>query len=854
MRRPYILKRTKQNHLSVNGMSCLAKTRKLSDQILPGRSVFEHCSIVGELAKGIFKLFPIGSLENISEDDVGFIASLHDIGKISPDFQNKLSKVITANQENDYVKNSDNERVYQFHGGATYISLRDLGIPDYLAWAIGSHHQILYKPPLSLLSSTSPSLGERNWQAARKELFETLRKKFPSNAKFENIENGQSRVIAGITQQADWLASGKNFENPTTSWASLIDKSLTEAGYNRLNICPGLSFEDIFGFKAHPIQKNFFDIINSPGIYVLEAPMGVGKTEAALYAAYKLIEHKLARGIYFALPTRLTSLKIWERINQFLNRIHEPKNSLSQLVIGGSLSGEFSPGGAWFSAKNRRILDNFGVGTIDQALMAVMLNRRSFVTLSGLAGKVVVLDEVHSYDSYTRVMIDVLVQELFKLGSTVLILSATLSTQSRKELLNIELNEGSQKLKKEYPLISAIQKSGNFIEVIQPIEHSKTVDLCLCKNTFETIEEAIQRASEGQQVLWIENSVHNAQSIYLTLVSTEIPEIEIGLLHSRYLPEHRRKLEHYWVSIFGKHAGNTRNLKGRILVGTQVLEQSLDIDADFLVTRLAPMDMLLQRLGRLWRHQQTQRPNGSKCEAVILIPASYNEALTNTPKDFEATFAVYQPYVLMKTLKALYEFPLNWSIPESVRDLIENVYSQSDAEPELERLKHEMLFGKKNKLGIVNKRELAKVAMVTENCHETRLSQPTINLLIIKSISADSNTESTNITLLDGTGLKLPWYKVDMKQRCQIANILEKQIISIYKNKDLNVSNIDVLRQNFHLDKYLYVGDEESSISVLTSDEYGNLYPLGQNTTSCFCYKFGDSLGYLGLQNLKGIH
>ena len=854
MRRPSVSNKNSTKALpAVDFMKCLAKTHDSSIGLSAGRSVYDHCRIVGELAKRIFDLFPRGTLGTVTSDEVGFIAALHDIGKVSPDFQNKIKEILESKSTSGISKlKSSKEQIYQFHGGATYITLRDIGLPEYLSWALGSHHKILYKTPLIPISSTASFLGGPNWQTEREKLFDALKQYFSPNLKIENYPSGQSRVLAGISQQADWLASGNRFDDPSLNWKVLLDDCLIEAGYESSPIRPGLTFSDIFGFEARTIQKNFIDTIQGPGIYVLEAPMGIGKTEAALYAAYKLLATKQARGIYFALPTRLTSMKILERMNEFLAKIQETKVLHSHLVTGGNLSGEFLPGKAWFSQKYRKILDQFGVGTIDQSLMAVMLNKRSFVTLSGLAGKVVILDEVHSYDSYTRVFIDVLIRELFKLGCTVLILSATLSKQSRRELLNIQASNSLSEPQNNYPLITAVTLGNDFIQLPQPVEHSKTVDIVLAKNTPETINEAIKRAAEGQQVLWIENSVRDAQAIYSLLQAANTRTIEVGLLHSRYLPEHRKQVEDYWVSILGKDY-KQRSLKGRILVGTQILEQSLDIDADYLITRLAPMDMLLQRLGRLWRHKQTNRTNCSRCEAVVLIPNSYTQTLMDVPQDFKSTFTVYHPYILMRTLKTLFKFSTTWHIPECVRDLIESVYSESNSEPELENLKQVMLQGSKNKPGIESMRQQAKLAMNTENCQETRLSQPSTNILIVKNISVDKKLNSTNITLLNGLKFSLPWYPKDTKLQSQLAKLVEEQMVSIYKTQDVDNTNLDVLKEELHLNKYLYVGDEETSIWIVTVDESGQLYSFGTNAKTNFCYKFDDSLGYTGLQNLKGI-
>src|SRR5690606_33072675 len=163
-----------------------------------------------------------------------------------------------------------------------------------------------------------------------------------------------------------------------------------------------------------------------------------------------------ACGIYFALPTQLTSNKIYERFNAFLERIlAEGCRHRSRLLHGKAwlvdtdMGEEGRPGGAWFNHAKRGLLAPFAVGTIDQALMAAMNVKHGFVRAFGLAGKVVILDEVHTYDAYTGTLLNALVELLRELHCTVIILSATLNRERRQELLGAVVREDA------YPLISA---------------------------------------------------------------------------------------------------------------------------------------------------------------------------------------------------------------------------------------------------------------------------------------------------------------------------------------------------------------------------------------------------------------
>ncbi len=193
--------------------------------------------------------------------------------------------------------------------------------------------------------------------------------------------------------------------------------------------------------------------------------MGMGKTEAALYAAYQMLVQEKATGIYFALPTQLTSNKIYDRFNSFLHQIvstETPQHALllhsGAWLMDTEMGEEGSPGGAWFNHRKRGLLAPFAVGTIDQALMAVMNVKHGFVRAYGLAGKVVILDEVHTYDLYTGTILNALVEFLRQIDCTVIILSATLSQTRRDALLQQSTTSEA------YPLITARhQRNGSAV-------------------------------------------------------------------------------------------------------------------------------------------------------------------------------------------------------------------------------------------------------------------------------------------------------------------------------------------------------------------------------------------------------
>ena len=827
---------------------CLAKTRTNTEgPVTAGRSVWEHCLIVGNIAQELAKLFPKDTFKTTDIKTIGLLASLHDLGKICPSFQNKLKRVI----EDNNLLDADRiiEERHQFHGGVTYISLRDWGLQDKLAWALGSHHKILIKGNLELLTSTSSLLGGVSWENERQNFFKNLKKYFQVE-EIPYFDDYHAETIAGITQQADWLGSAELFEDPNIQWKKLTVNLLKDNGYAIPSIKKNLTFKEIFGFSPRQIQQDFIDAISAPGVYILEAPMGIGKTEAALYAAYKMLNQGLARGIYFALPTCLTSLKIKERVDEFLSKIQAESDLSSQIIVGSRFdSGALSPGKSWFSQRSRRILDTFGVGTLDQALFASMINKRSFATLAGLAGKVVILDEVHSYDFFTRVFLETLVKKLSDLGSTVLILSATLSSDSKKALLNFSQTDKNYRFNDSYPLITHYSNKQKLIELPSKVPSQQTVSFDLKTDTSAVIEEVIKRARSGQQILWIENSVADCQRIYSDILAKyDLQGIELGLIHSRFLPSHRRELEDHWVSIYGKNGIEVRNEQGRILIGTQVLEQSLDIDADFLVSRLAPIDLLLQRIGRLWRHSHIKRPVTAKRQIWIITPEQDQESLQ---EDFAATYRVYYPYILRRTKEVLTECTQKtFQLPEQIRNLIESVYQdRTETDSYFSDPLNAMLHGDGKRKGIIEMRNLAKKAEVTENCQETRLSDPMTDLLIVRSIKADKDNRETTLCTFDNEMITLPWVCNDHSLKARLSRLIEKQLLSIRRNSFTPKTDTDLLIKTYHLNQYVYLEDSPLWIAVINSE--GMLRSLGEDCPSAFSYRFRMASGNLGLQYLK---
>lgn len=751
---------------------CLAKTFKCDDgTIVKGLSVSIHCKIVGYVARELIKRQPQWLRDLLFPEGSELVAAVHDIGKVSPYFQEKLYSAIGKSLG---FENLDSEI-----GGHAAVSQASLQmIPyKYIPEIVGRHHGA---SPNSIAMQDATIYGGHEWQRNRIRLVDELKTCF--NCDWPVIQNDdQANAISGLVCIADWIGSGEIFDKLLFDKCELsndlIDRAVDDAGFVGFDVKQNLSFEKIFSFKSREIQTKLFTVAYQPGIYILEAPMGIGKTEAALYAAYIALIQSNATGIYFALPTQLTSDKIYDRMNSFLKEILTENCKFRSLLLHSSawlrdtkIGEEGMPGKEWFNSKKRGLLAPFAVGTVDQALMGVINVKHSFVRTFGLAGKVVILDEVHSYDCYTSTIITKLIQVLQRLGCTVIILSATLTSERRSELLGEKSDEMT------YPLISVLPKNEklSYIHIVQ--EELRNVYISI-RNDVDVLDEVIHKAKYGEQVLWIENTISEAQDRFEdVLFRTENLGIECGLLHSRFQRIDRSKNEDRWVNIFGKDGHAERIKCGRILVGTQVLEQSLDIDADFLVTQICPTDMLLQRIGRLWRHRETDslRPKTARQEVWILAP-ELSDCLANSKK-WEKTGIIYFPYILYRSLEIL-QGKQQICLPIDIPTMLRATYIERNEFEELNKQKANIMENREKLSGLA-RIGFSTIGKTISERATTRYSGENEGneVLLIKKII--SNNYGTVLTLLNNEILLLP-KKIDKSQCREISMMIQKNVVGV---------------------------------------------------------------------------
>lgn len=827
----------------------------------PGISVFQHMRIVSLVARAIMALYPDWIRAIFFPPGAEILAGSHDIGKITPAFQEKLHRSLagyTFNSlpelSNTSIADPEKEHLWGRHSNASALTLERLGLPEKACSVVGKHHGH-WERAFNYLAGHE-SLGGEAWQRERERILEELKRSLQCDWPTAKLNGLIAPVLAGLTSVADWIGSGPDFAEGDDSEIR-ITAALHHAGFVHPAYVSDLTFEEVFPFPPNQMQRALAASCTGPGLYLVEAPMGMGKTEAALYAAYLALSQGRATGLYFALPTQLTSNKIYDRLLPFLRTILAPTHaSAPAMLLHGmafleqtDMGEEGQPGKSWYNSLKRAILSPFGVGTLDQALLGALPDvRHSFVRTFGLLGKVVILDEIHSYDAYTSSLINKFLVNLKELRCTVFILSATLTAAKRREFLGAGHNSLA------YPLLSAaripIAESPLFERhnavahadnIALPTADKRTVFLHMSYPGSGLGEEARQRASAGQQVLWIENTIQGAQESFRLFQARSANDgYECGLLHSRFLQWRRQENEEHWTELYGKKS-KERYTTGRILVGTQVLEQSLDIDADCLFTALCPIDMLFQRMGRLWRHDRA-RPPGAQADAFILLPNKEDAPLSATY--FGVNGKVYAPYVLYRTMRTLSGLD-SIRLPEGIRTYLEAVY-QEQAEQGQAAV---WLKDWQNRAALLDR--LAKSAMSERSQRredddeftQTRYSDmPTVSVLISRSIRREP--DGVHFVFADEQELVLCNGEPSSPERKRLAGALMRQTVRVgeYQAPQGNLPSWLTTALN----PYVYLGKRRPPLlRIAVMEPSGTLSSLdGQPANDTYELRYTNILGY----------
>lgn len=680
-----------------------------------------------------------------------FAAATHDLGKSTAFFQNFITKSCPEKLEELHDRGfairgvyPKSKRISHAYAGQWILQSDTTGfqIHESLAMVVGAHHgrpidggavDLLRFYPFHIYGTET----DRNIKKLWKEVWQDLIDQAVELSGVKSVSelpalsaNGQV-LLSGLLIAADWIASNTAYF-PLISPDDYGDEGMypgrVQKGWEKVDFPEGWHsgiysmdeemFQERFGFTPNEVQKCMLEAANNtenPGIFILEAQMGSGKTEAALGAAEVFACRKQAGGIFFGLPTQAASNGLFERLYAWAQRVSEDtvnaiklahcaaefQEEYRQLLLKGQAEGnedrvEDDPEQdglevhSWFQGSKRALLSEFVIGTVDQFLMASLRRKHFMLRHLGLAGKVVVIDECHSYDAYMCVYLERSIEWMAAYGVPVILLSATLSKERREALAESYVKSYSKyylgKRKPEvtyewlagkedagYPLLTWTEGETVRQKKIEQIVPGKTVKITYTDSISDMVRRLDERMAEGGCACVIANTVKCAQQIY-DECRQRMRDMNIILYHAQYTMPDRIKKEKHLLKNMGKLSGN-RERHRLIVIGTQVLEQSLDYDADIMVTQLCPMDLLLQRIGRLHRHEKR---NGNK--ENYSRPAGLQEPECMILRDNgelydSGTGKIYKDYLLMRTAQLL---PDVIKIPDDISFLVQKVYNQED--------------------------------------------------------------------------------------------------------------------------------------------------------------------------------
>lgn len=550
--------------------------------------------------------------------------------------------------------------------------------------------------------------------------------------------------LAGIAVIADWIGSDSDFFHYRTEKTTLFDywsiaqeiadRALAATDLWRpLNVQPFRSIQEHYGFPPTPLQHwaETVEVDQTPQLFILEDVTGAGKTEAALALTHRLIEAGAAEGFYFGLPTMATSNAMFSRVaghyQQMLTGCDGKKPSIvlahgaremndvfreAVLASGATDSNYHSTDktataqcNQWLAdSRKKALLAPVGVGTIDQALLAVLPRRHQSLRLLGLNRKVLIFDEVHAADEYMFELLESLLGMHFHQGGSVILLTATLAKKQRQRLVDIWLaasNLPKQALQQDaFPLATKVTFNQQQPLTEYPLESradvSREVGIKVISSLDACVATVLDATACGECVVWVRNTVNDALDAY-RLLQQHMPQPENCLLfHSRFVLQDRKTIETQVLSLFGKQSSDQER-QGKVLIATQVFQESLDADADLMISDICPIDDLIQRAGRLHRHtRNTNRAYECNIQDTRPAPILYvhapewdaNPQPDWLSRDFQGSEYVYRsPGRLWLGLRELLKLGAI-RMPGEARQLIESVYGDSAYEQIPETLKH----------------------------------------------------------------------------------------------------------------------------------------------------------------------
>jgi len=555
-------------------------------------------------------------------DALVLLIALHDIGKFSDSFRSMLERGTPQGRRHwelsEVILHAHDPAIAAKIGGDPLVRLE-------LYAATAGHHG---RPPNLPLGTLPKPPNSREMHRALKDVgsglgpactvIDALTELWPHSSLDGLSLEDASRLswwLPGLCAAADWIGSNATWfpaAEPNLCLMPYLERArgkaqtaVSEAGLAGTSPIDGR----LFDFSPRPMQVacETVPLTKGPMLAIIEDETGAGKTEAALILAQRMALAGKGRGLYFALPTMATADAMFRRASQMLGRMFvSPRVTLAHgraglsrdfldLVTDGA-PGEDDPScTAWLAESRRRaLLADVGVGTIDQALLSVLPVKHQCLRHFGLSSKILIVDEVHEMgEPYVAKELERLLQMHRAAGGSAILLTATLPLDLRRMLL---ATYNGREDGKSYPSLTVA--GGASMTGFSPEDRAKKgpVQVVRLVNVCAAVDVIAQGAANGAACVWIRNAVDEA------IAAVELLRhrgLDARLLHARFALGDRKRIEAEVLARVGKEG---RDRAGYVLVGTQVLEASLDLDFDVMVSDVAPMAALIQRAGRLWRH------------------------------------------------------------------------------------------------------------------------------------------------------------------------------------------------------------------------------------------------------------
>ncbi|WP_190854132.1 CRISPR-associated helicase Cas3' [Actinomadura sp. RB99] len=708
-------------------------SRKKSVPALAWHPLVSHLVDTGNVARWLWREFlpqplksQLSDLVPGGEAEAGrlvcWLAALHDLGKAS-DFQSKSAWHARLGRRAGLPFS---ERTRTPHSLVSAYSLRELLATagweeaDWPALVLAGHHGVFPGPLWREVAERALAYEHPGWAGVRQELFQAVSAHLSAEPAAWRQVHPPVPVqmgVAGVVILADWLASTEALygyrapfadDYPQDSLATAArtndvielrdvwrpDPDLAGAEPSEFFAARWPDISEPREVQAKALQEA--QRAEGPELVIIEAPMGVGKTEAALAAAEVLAVRSKAHGVFVGLPTQATSNQMFSRVTEWLARqagqttvvlAHGKaarQEEYRQLLLNGVGVDEGDGGisaSQWLSGGKKRLLAPVVVGTVDQVLLAGVAARHVALRMLGLIGKVVIIDEVHAYDAYMSVILRRVLSWLGALQVPVVLLSATLPQQTRRELLAAYSGEAIESAaKRHYPQITRVGHGASRLRVM-PARSADDISaqLKFLDEPGEAPGPVVNAITEllvaGGSALIIRNTVGRAQRTWQALTDKFGPGA-VTLAHSRFTVADRRARDELLINEFGRK--RKAQPSARVVVATQVAEQSLDVDFDVGISDLAPVDLLLQRLGRVHRHRGNHRPEPLREPRLLVAGCAW--VPDGPPRLPFGSALVYGEHLLWRTAAALRRRELV-NIPKDIPTLIEKVYGDKPIGP-----------------------------------------------------------------------------------------------------------------------------------------------------------------------------